>query len=274
MSVTTKPQNPAEQLRTQLRTMTPEFANALPSHIKPERFQRVVMTVAQQNPDLLKTDRRSLLAACIKCASDGLIPDGREAALVIYGNKAQYLPMVGGYLKRIRNSGEVAGLVANVVYQNDGFVQRPDDFEHPIEHRPPPLGTDRGKPLGAYALAKLKDGTIMHEVMDVASIDRVRAVSRASKNGPWVEWWDRMAEKTLIKRLAKLLPMDSDVETMIRNDDRVETGAGAEASNTIDGIAEMPLGQIEDAGKLGALEAGIDEDGVIEGAVEKPADAA
>jgi len=93
--------------------MTGEFRNALPSHIKPEKFQRVVMTVVQQNPDLMGADRRSLLASCLKCAADGLIPDGREAALVIFKTKineqwvsaVQYMPMLAGiqiYRDRMR----------------------------------------------------------------------------------------------------------------------------------------------------------------------------
>ena len=62
MSVTTN--NPVEILRSQLTRMDPEFRTALPGHIKSEKFRRVVMTVCQQQPDLLQADRGTLLAAC------------------------------------------------------------------------------------------------------------------------------------------------------------------------------------------------------------------
>src|SRR4051812_44409364 len=104
MSVSSQKTHPITQFRSELVAMTPEFANALPSHIKPEKFQRVVMTVVQLQPDLLSGDRRSLFAACIKCAADGLIPDGREAALVKFGSAIQYMPMFTGIQKRVRNS--------------------------------------------------------------------------------------------------------------------------------------------------------------------------
>jgi len=251
MSVTTTKQiSPVEQLRGQLVKMTPEFQNALPSHIKPEKFQRVVLTVAQQNPDLLMADRRTLFASCIKCAADGLIPDGREAALVIFNTKikqdgrdvwvkaVQYMPMIGGLQKRARNSGEIAGIVTQVVYSNDEFVQQPDDFDKPIHHRPAHLGTDRGKAIGAYAMAKLKDGTIVAEVMDIAEIEKVRAASRSKDKGPWVDWYEQMMRKSVFRRLSKWLPMDADLETIVQRDDETDEPAApsgyVETSPTID----------------------------------------
>ena len=89
-----------------------EFAEALPSHIKPEHFQRATLTALQQNPKLIEVDRRSLFNALKRCAQDGLIPDGREAVLVIYkdrerGSIAQYQPMVAGIRKLVLQSGEI-----------------------------------------------------------------------------------------------------------------------------------------------------------------------
>ena len=228
---TTKPQTPVEQIRTQLIQMTPEFRNALPNHIKPEKFQRVVMTVVQQTPALLNADRRSLFASCIKCAADGLIPDGREAALVMFGNQVQYMPMLAGIQKRVRNSGEIASIQAHVIYENDAFVIR-RGLDETIEHTPLFPG-ERGKPIGAYAIAKFKDGSDpVFEVMDLSAIERVRGVSRSKNNGPWVQWWDEMARKTVFRRLSKWLPMDADADELVRRDD--EIGAPTEPSGAMD----------------------------------------
>lgn len=86
----------------QLVARRDEFAPALPSHITPERFQRVVVTAVNLNPDLLRANRLSLLNACAKAASDGLLPDGREGALVIFGKDAVWMPMVSGIIKKAR----------------------------------------------------------------------------------------------------------------------------------------------------------------------------
>jgi len=48
-------------VRAEMQRMAPEIARALPPHISAERFQRVVLTAIQSNPDLLEADRRSQL---------------------------------------------------------------------------------------------------------------------------------------------------------------------------------------------------------------------
>ena len=215
------------QFRQQLTSMGGEFTNALPSHIKPERFQRVVMTSVQQNPGLLNADRKTLLASCLKCAADGLIPDGREAALVLFGNTVNYMPMFTGIQKRVRNSGVVSKIESHVIYENDEFIWE-QGINSSISHKPLFPG-DRGKAIGAYAIAKFNDGSDpQFEVMDVNQIERVRAVSRSKSSGPWVQWWDEQARKTVFKRLAKWLPLDADVDDLIDYDnsvDRPETEA-------------------------------------------------
>jgi recombination protein RecT len=168
------------------------------------------------NPSLLNGDRRSLLGSCMKAAQDGLLCDGREAALVMFGSTVQYMPMLGGILKKLRNSGELATISAQVVYDKDQFDYTLGDDER-ISHKPY-LGNDRGNPMVVYAIAKTKDGAIYREVMSVAEVEKVRAVSRASGKGPWVQWWDEMAKKTVIRRLAKRLPSSADVDQVFEHD--------------------------------------------------------
>lgn len=247
-------ETPEGKLRAQLMSMTPQFAMALPSHIKPEKFQRVVMTVVQQSPDLLNADRRSLLGACIKCASDGLVPDGREAAIVVFKGRPQYMPMVAGLLKRARNSGDIASVTAQVVYEKDRFVWKPSE-DRPVEHEVPSLAEDRGKAIGAYALARLKDGSMVCEVLPMSEIEKIRNVSRAKDSGPWVQWKEEMMRKSAFRRLAKWLPMDSEdadrlEQTMQRDDALGQPQGDADAGPiVIDGEATTS--------KLDAMEAGF-----------------
>lgn len=262
MSVTTQmePRNERDVLRNQLTKMSGEFRMALPSHIAPDKFQRVVMTAVQQDPDLLIADRRTLLMACTKCAQDGLLPDKREAAFVIFNTKikengqdkwvkaVQYIPMLAGLQKRARNTGQIAGFSVQVVYANDEFIRKPDDFDAPVYHRPPQLGKPRGEALGAYAIAKLKDGTIIHEVMDADEISKVMAASRSrdrsgNPTGPWKDWKEEMWRKTVFRRLSKWLPTDAEVgithdrtsfdQLAARDDESVDP---ADSTATIDAV--------------------------------------
>lgn len=222
---------PQADFRDDWKKMGGEVAAALPPHIPVDRFMRVVITAVNSNPDLLNADRRSLFGAAMKAAQDGLLPDGRDGALVVFNTKekvdnverwikkVQWMPMVGGILKKIRNSGELLSISAQVAYEKDKFTYVLGDDER-IEHEPFMDG-DRGKPRLVYAIAKTKDGGVYRDVMTVSEIEKVRNVSRAKDSGPWKDWWDEMAKKTVIRRLSKRLPMSSDLDDLIRQDDEL-----------------------------------------------------
>ncbi|MBX6375749.1 MAG: recombinase RecT [Acetobacteraceae bacterium] len=208
---------PLAAVRAEMQRMAPEIARALPPHISAERFQRVVLTAIQSNPDLLEADRRSLWAACVKAAQDGLLPDGREGALITFYDRrrgrlvAQWMPMVAGILKKVRNSGELASITANVVYEGEHFRVVLGDEER-IEHERDLDAVGRRDPVAVYAIATLRNGERVREVMTWQQVEDVRAISRAPENGPWGQWTEEMARKTVIRRLAKRLPMSSDKE--------------------------------------------------------------
>ena len=187
--------SPVEAMRSTLVRMQPDFTAALPTQITAEKFVRTTMTAVQMNPALLQGDRRSLLGACMKAAQDGLMLDGREAALVVFGQKVQYMPMIGGILKKLRNSGDLLTISANVVFEKDIFDFTLGD-EEKISHKPY-LGRLKGDIIAVYAIAKTKDGGVYREVMTIDQIEKVRASSRASGAGPWTQWFDEMAKKTV-----------------------------------------------------------------------------
>lgn len=212
--------------------MQAQFQAALPAHVPAEKFVRVVMTAVNSNPDLQNADRRSLLEAAMKAAQDGLIPDGRESAFVVFNTnagtkqqprwikKVQYMPMVWGIAKKIRNSGELESLTANVVYEHDSFEYRLGDDEQ-ILHSPKMLGS-RGKPIGAYAIIKTKAGGIYREVMNEEEINAVRDISKAKDSGPWSgPFFTEMWRKTVLRRLAKRVPMSTDNEALMQRDDEL-----------------------------------------------------
>ncbi len=208
----------ADQVRHGIELMAPEFEKALPPHIDVKRFIRIAQTAIVGNPNLLKCDRRSLYQACTKAAQDGLLPDGREGAIVPYGDKAQWMPMIAGILKKIRNSGELLSITAQIVKERDQFRRWVDsDGEH-LEHEPVTFG-DGGKVIGVYALAKTKDGGLYIDAMGVPDVEKVRAVSKSKDGTAWKNWWDEMAKKTVLRRLAKFLPVSSDNLDFIRRDE-------------------------------------------------------
>lgn len=195
---------------------------ALPEHITPERFTRVALTALSNNPTLANCSKESVFNSLLKCAQDGLLPDNREAALVQYGSTAQYMPMVYGLIKRMRNSGEISTVNAYCVYDNDEFVFEIVNGEEIIRHVPKLRG-DRGAFLLVYAVISLKEGGRHVEVMLKADVDKTREASRSGKSesSPWSKWYDEMAKKAVIHRAAKRVPTSADVEEIMRRDVKV-----------------------------------------------------
>jgi recombination protein RecT len=214
-----KQKHPLVTLREHFDARQGELKNALPTHIPPERFIRVVMTAVQLNADLLACNRQSLWNACLKAASDGLLPDGRDGAIVPFKDKAQWMPMVGGLLKRFRNSGQFKALDVDIVRDNEVFHYYKDEHGPHLNHVP---GDGMGKPIKAYALAQTRDGGIMIEVMTENEINKRRNVSRAKNSQLWTEWTEEAWQKTVLRNLAKRLPMSSDLDELIRQDDDAE----------------------------------------------------
>lgn len=216
----TKALAPIDDVRNSLTKMTKQFAMALPPQIKPDRFIRVAMTAIQQNSALLDADRQSLFGAIMKCAQDGLIPDGRDAALVCYGKTVQYMPMVGGVCKKARNSGEIKTIGAEVVRENDEYDHWTDETGEHFKHRR--ASGDRGEVVKTYAYATTKDDGFFFEEIDEEQMDAIRNVSKA-KAGPWNgPFADEMRRKSAIRRLAKYrIPSSTDLDAIIRRDDEL-----------------------------------------------------
>lgn len=243
---TPKTLSPIESFRKEAMQMENELSRALPPHIPKDRFTRVLTTAVQTSmasnfTNLLECDRRSLWQAAMRAAQDGLLPDGREGAILPYMGKAQWIPMIGGIRKKARNSGEISTWDVHCVYKNDHFVLRLGDAPS-IEHTYD-LAQERGDLIGAYSVALLKDGSKSYEVMSIAEIHAIRNRSQAwqafaakkIKSTPWATDEAEMARKTVAKRHAKQLPSSADLDDLMRRDDELynfkKEGEDVEPSN-------------------------------------------
>lgn len=229
--------------------MREQLRMALPAHITVEKFERVVTTAVQMNPDLLnpqKVDRRSLMGALVRAAQDGLLPDGREGAIIPFKGKAQWMPMVAGIMKKVRNSGEIASWDVSAVYEKDQFQRLLGDDQR-IFHAPFEDG-DPGQVIGAYSIVTFKDGSKSKDYMPRWRIEKARNQNPIGKNSlMWTNFYDEGACKTVIRHHSKRLPQSTDVEAIFERDDtmrHVETDA---PSPTL-------AAPVEPASRLDALE--------------------
>lgn len=224
---------PLQQVSTQIRTsdFRRQIAAALPEGLTVQRFERVVLTALMEDQtktsdlryQIVNADRATLYSAVIKCAQDGLLPNGREAALVVFKGKVSYMPMVGGFRKIAAEYGWT--IRAKAVYAADHFVFSEEPPS--IEHRPAGHGVDRGNLIAVYAVATHKDGRRQQVVMHPDDVAARKAVAKT--DNVWRGWTAEMWEKTAAKNIFADLPLDPAEKERVS---RVAAASDPQASTT------------------------------------------
>lgn len=232
-----------------------QIAMALPAHIDPDRLVRIALTCFRTTPKLATADPPSIFACVIQAAQAGLEPGGLggEAHLVPRWNdrEGRYTCtlQVGfkGYLKLARQSGLITDVAARVVHASDFFELELGTTER-LVHRPY-LGADRGEPVAVYCVATVGGSTRQIEVMSWAEVLAVRdrhAPRDRGGNiaGPWVEFVEPMAIKTVLRKAAKLWPQSAELQSALHFDGR-EMGR-ADADRILTGkVVELDGGALE-----------------------------
>lgn len=233
----TPPEKP-KTVEEWIQSMAPAMKEALPKHLDIDRFTRIAVTQLRTNPTLRECTVPSLLAAIMQCAQLGLEPGLLgHAYLVPFNNRkagvkeVQFVIGYKGLIDLARRSGNIESIAAHEVCENDEFI-----FEYGLEeklvHRP--ALTNRGKPYLYYAYAKFKGGGHQVEVMPIEDIEKIRLRSKARDNGPWQTDYDEMAKKTVIRRLAKYLPISIEVARAIAQDESVKQEIAPDMTEVLD----------------------------------------
>lgn len=219
----TRAVSPIVQFRSDLtRLKDSGELDMLPSNVSFEAFKNAAIVAITDNPAILQCGRESVFKAIRRLAAAGLVPDGQEAAIVPFKGQAQAMPMVRGLIKVARNSAEITSIWSDVVYEGEDFSMWVEDGERKFRHDYDAMNRS-GEIVGAYAVAKLKDGTIEVEPMGRPEIEKRRMAS-ANQKGPqpsgiWAQWYSEMARKTVIRALCKRLPMSAEDHRRIMVED-------------------------------------------------------
>jgi recombination protein RecT len=249
-----------------------QIATVIPKHMTSDRMLRIAVNAISSTPQLADCTVESLLGAVIQSSIMGLEPNTPlgHAYLVPFNNtkmkrkEVQFIPGYKGLIDLARRSGQIESINAHEVYSEDVF-----EFEYGLEEKlvhKPSWEKDRGHMVGAYAVAKFKDGGYIFEVMSLAQIESIRDNSqgyRAAKKfgfqSPWMGNFDEMARKTCIRRIAKYLPMSIELQDAVALDNLSEKAQSQNLSDVLEGgftvvepsdqeIASQREAQIEEQG--------------------------
>lgn len=107
-----------------------------------------------------------------------------------------------GLLHLAQSTGSIKWGQCKLVYSNDTYES--NGLDTAPTHKYNAFG-DRGEVVGGYCTVKTADGDYLTEEMSLAEIKATEATSKA-KNGPWKNFWEEMARKTIVKRASKYWP--------------------------------------------------------------------
>lgn len=244
-------------------------------HFDFDRVLRLTLSAASRNGRLLKCTPQSVLGALMDCARWQLEPTGRGGVwLVPFWNKhieafeAVAITDYRGELALVRRTGQLLSISAHCVYENDDFRVQYGDDEF-IEHSPPPMFAERGKLLGVYAIAKLKTGELQRRILSLEEIERTRDRAPGGRQRPWSTDFESMATKTAIRRLCNLLPMPSEYQERVAQEEAAEGPVVEVVAHTAE---EAPArnGESEMARRLKASITQVPEAEAVVGASGEP----
>lgn len=194
-----------------------QLAAALPTHLTPDRFTRVLLTATLKNPLLLQCTQESMFKGILDAAATGLEIDGRRAHLIPYKNnrkqcyEAQLIIDYKGIAELALRSGVVAAIHADIVCESDEFdYDRGRVVKHKIDLRKP-----RGEMYAAYVIITMKDGSEKADVMSKHEVEAIRSRSRSGNAGPWVTDFNEMAKKTVFRRASKWIPLSPEIRAVV-----------------------------------------------------------
>lgn len=236
---------PKEQIAYLLNQKRGEIAKMLPKHLNAERLMKVAQIAATTTPALAKCDVASLVGAIGQCAQMGLEPNTvlGHAYLVPFNtkrkdasgaerwvNSVQVIIGYKGLIDLARRSGQIVSIASHEVCAGDHF-ELVYGIDEKLAHTPA-MG-ERGDVIGFYAVARLKDGGYAFEFMSTQQVLAIREGSqgwqKAVKDGkqanhPWSAHFVEMGRKTVIRRLAKYLPLSIEFQTAVAIDEMGTSG--------------------------------------------------
>lgn len=251
-----------------------QIALALPKHITPERFIRVLMTAAIKTPDLMLCTQESLFKGLFDAATAGVEIDGRRAHLIPFKNRqkncveATLIIDYKGIAELAMRSGSVSSIHADKICENDIFeYDRGEIKKHNIDFK-----KERGEAYAYYTIIRMRDGGEKCEVMSRKEVNAIRQRSKAKDSGPWVTDFDAMALKTVFKRASKWIPLSAEIRNIVEEEDKGdEINVTKSATASLAGLIGAPGVSATEMDESGHLEKGSAEAGsqpAVEPAVE------
>ncbi len=191
-------------------------------------FKSAILAISE-NKDLkecLQTQegRSSLYNAMKRAFSTGLSlnPQEGKAVIIAYNGKASYQIMKEGAIEIVLRSGDVKGILVEIVYENDHFAIK--KTSNGDEYEFIPARKERGNVDGYFCAISLNDDKSYIKWMTVAECHEIRDnYSSMFKNrkdlSPWSKSEKGMCKKTVIKAAIRDLHLSPTAKAQFSSED-------------------------------------------------------
>jgi len=185
---------------------------------KEASFARQAFESNHHLANAIRNDVKGFQDALCNVANMGLSlnPSLGYAYLVPRKGKICLDPSYKGLVKIAVKNGFIRHAMGDIVKEGDHFIYKGmyDMPEHDIADifaiNP---SRSQKKTVGAYCVAKMPDGSFMTHVMDLAEIEKRKALSmNKGEHSIWNKWYDQMCIKTVIKYASKSWISNSGIE--------------------------------------------------------------
>jgi recombination protein RecT len=211
-------------------------------HVNAERLMRLATSVASRNQDIAECTPRSILMALVCAAQLDLDIGGvtGEGYLVAYNTKIKgkngepdrfektctFIPGSKGLVKLALRTERLAGVpMVGTVREGDTFEYEEGPLGPHFRHVPRWAEGDKAI-THVWCRLVFQNGPPLIMVMPVWKVQIIKSKSKAGSYGPWVDWFEAMAWKTVIKQALRTLPLSEALDRALRTDD-VDEGIGA-----------------------------------------------
>lgn len=201
-------------IEAMVKVMSNDIVKALPDSIGKDRFMLFAMQSFSKNPKLKECTPVSIASAFLECAKDGLMPDGKEAAIIPQwekkqGQVARYNPMVHGIVRKINEIPGVLDVSTDVYCSGDHFVNVTTADGLKFEFSPN-LEGERGGRIAVFALVRMENGGKYLSVVKAEEVLEVKKMATSKMKFPQYSPWngafeDEMWKKTALHRVWKIM---------------------------------------------------------------------
>lgn len=225
-SLSKRPAGALTSIEVMLQKSAANLGQALPSHMKPERLNRIVLTLLKTTPKLAQCEPLSIVAAVFQMAQIGLEPQDGQAYIIPYAGKASFQIGYKGYVALFYRHALAKSINWGIVCENDAFDW--DRGQNILTHKENLKG-DRGVPYAYWVKADLTTGGTIIECMSKdAVIKHAKQHSKTYGSGPWQTDFDQMALKTVFIKISKLLPKSVELQQALEFDNTIKTKVDAD----------------------------------------------